>query len=166
MPVSWYICSMVRVEPGPTGRPRRDCALRPYSAQIRAEGGDWDYTEVLGGAAICKVRASASILSAIAGETGVLRINLDRLDRLLSALTSGQRTTLRNRLQAMGYTLAEIQAALGTNLGQRTLGEVLRFAAQRRLTPRWDDVQQQIVLDGAFVPCKAVDTVDAAVSTT
>jgi hypothetical protein len=162
--VSWFICFMVRVEPGPTGRPRRDCALRPFSAQIRGAGGDWKYTEVLGGYAVCKVRASAELLATIGGTPNVLRLNLDRLDRRLSELPSNVRTAIRNRLEQMGYSVAEISGRFPGAIGQYTVGEALRFAAQRRLTPRWDDVQQQIVLDGAYVACTSVDAIDAAVS--
>jgi hypothetical protein len=66
----------------------------------------------------------------------------------------------------MGYSTAEIEAIMGTSLAQwrtRTLANLLNFVAQRRLTPRFDEVLQQIILDGAMVPCKAPAAVDAEV---
>ena len=140
--------------------------MNDFTALIRADGGDWSESEVLGGYAVVKVRASAATLTIIAAEPGFQRIPRDLLDDSLSSLSTAQRRAIKDRLNAMGYTDAEISAALGnTNLNLVTLGQVLRFAASRRLKPRWDAVQLQIVLDGAFQACRAIDDVDVAVTT-
>lgn len=160
MSVSWFICTYKRS----SGRiPGRYCAMDDYTAQIVADGGTWSETEVLGNYALVKVRASDTTLQTIADDPLFLRIPLNRLDILLSQLTAQQRQLIRNRLNAMGYTDAEILAALGNNIGQRTLGEVLRFAASRRRKPRYDEVQDLIVLDGEIVVPRLVDDVDQEV---
>lgn len=161
MAVAWYICTYKRRLGTP--RPTRYCEMDDFTAQIFADGGDWSESEVLGNYALVKVRASQATLDAIAAAPGIIRIPLARLDVQLSALTSQQRTVLRNRLEAMGYTVEEITGALGNNLGQRTLGDLLRFAASRRLKPRYDADQDVIVCDGPVQVCRPVGDVDTAV---
>lgn len=63
----------------------------------------------------------------------------------------------------MGYDDTEISNNLGANLKTRTLGEVLRFAASRRLKPRYDAVSDEIVLDGEVQACKLVDDINKEV---
>ena len=156
--MAWFICSY-KLRPD---RPdRRYCAMDDFTAQITADGGAWTESEVLGGYAIVKVRA----LSTIASTAEFQRVPRDLLIDPLSSLSTAQRRAIRDNLNAMGYTDAEISAALGnTNLNTVTLGQVLRFAASRRLKPRWDDAQQQIVLDGAFQACRPIADVDAEVT--
>lgn len=133
-----------------------------FTAQVLADGGAWTEAEVLGDCAIVKVRASAATLTAIAGAQGIQRIPLTRLDDPLSSLTNAQRNAIRNRIIAMGYTTAELNAAF-PNLAQATLGQVLRFAASRRLRPRYDQATDTIVCDGQQDPVRSVDSVDAEV---
>jgi hypothetical protein len=142
----------------------RYCAMQDYSDIIFADNGDWSETEVLGNYAIVKVRASDATLDTIAGAQGFLRIppGLD-LSTPLSSLTIAQINAIHDRILAMGYTDAEIQAALGNNLRNRTLGQVLRFAASRRLKPRYDAIADQIVLDGSVQSCRLVDDVDTEI---
>lgn len=162
MAIAWFITFYKR-RAGP--RPIRYCAMDDFTAQINADGGTWAESEVLGGYAVVKVNAAAATLTAIAGTAGFQRIPVaTTLGTAMSALSNAQRTAIRNRLEAMGYTLGEIQGALGTNLAGVTLGDVLRFAAQRRLKPRYDSVQDQIVLDGDYQPCRPIADVDAAVT--
>lgn len=161
MAIQWFICTYKRT----TGRmPGRYCAMDDYTPQILADSGSWSETEVLGGYALVKVRASDATLNTIANDAGFLRIPIALLDTQLSTLTSQQRTAIRDRLNAMGYSDSEILAALGNNLGQRTLGQVLRFAASRRLKPRYDAIQDLIVLDGEIQTCRLVDDVDAEIT--
>jgi hypothetical protein len=163
--LAWFICPMKqKTDPGEP-RPYRYCGMDDFTAAIRADGGDWSESEVLGGYAVVKVRASDATLTAINAATGFVRVPKHvSLNDTLSDLTIAQRNTLRNLIEAMGYTPAEISGALGTDIRNAALGQVLRFTAQRRLKPRWDDVQQQIVLDGIFQACRSIDEVDAAVS--
>jgi hypothetical protein len=131
-----------------------------FTPQIYSQGGQWAETEVLGNYAIVKVRASDATLTTIAATEGFQRLPLTLLTESLSSLTGAQRTSIRNRLIAMGYTDTEINTALGANIGQRTLGQVLRFAASRRLKPRYDAMQDLIVLDGPVQTCRLIEDVD------
>lgn len=160
MPIAWFICTYKR---SPGRMPGRYCAMDDFTSTIYADGGAWSETEVLGNYALVKVRASDVTLQTIAADPGFLRIPLAVLTTLLSNLTAQQRNAIRDRILAMGYTDAEITAALGNNLGQRTLGQVLRFAASRRRKPRYDAVQDQIMMDGEIQACRLVDDVDAEV---
>lgn len=166
MAIGWFIAPYQRILPytGP-GLAGRKCAMDNHTATIRADGGDWREVEVLGNRAVVKVRASAATLTSIATATGWRRLPKDRLDDPLSDLTNQQKNALRSELQDMGYTLAEIQARFGNDLGAFTLGDVLRFMAKRRRKPRYDAASDAIVLDGDEVtlPANAVDALDGAV---
>lgn len=162
MPVAWFICTYKR-DPNP-GPPTRYCAMLDFDDQIQADGGHWAETEVLGNYALVKTRASTATLVAIAADPGFLRIPLSRLNDSLSSLSAQQRNAIRTRLNAMGYSDSDILTALGNNLAQRTLGDILRFAASRRLKPRYDAVQDLIVLDGAIQVCRPVADVDVDVT--
>ncbi len=161
MPIAWFICSYKRKLNYPS--PLRYCAMDDFTPQIHGEGGQWSETEVLGSYAIVKVRASDATLATIAGTAGFQRLPIALLTEPLSSLTGAQRTAIRNRILAMGYTDAEIITALGANIGQRTLGQVLRFAASQRLQPRYDAVQDLIICDGPVQSCKPIDDVDKEV---
>lgn len=167
MAIAWFICGFKRTPDTPMG-PNRCCAMDDFTPQIiQQDGGHWSASEVLGGYAVVKVRAAQATLNTIAGSVGFQRIPLSVLTEPLSSLSTAQRTAIRTTLGNMGYTPAEILAALGSNaaqLGTHTLGEVLRFAAQRRLKPRYDAAQDQIVLDGAYQECTPIAVVDAAVT--
>jgi hypothetical protein len=166
MAIAWFICQYKIDQNRPS---RRYCAMNDFTALIiEQDGGAWSETEVLGGYAVVKVRAAETTLTTIDGTTGFTRIpnNWVALNTTLGSLTTAQRTALLNIVTAMGYTLAEISAALGSNLAgwrTRTLGQLLRFVASKRLKPRWDDVQGQIVLDGILQACRPVAEVDTEV---
>jgi hypothetical protein len=134
---------------------------------ITQDRGNWSESEVLGGFAIVKVNASDATLATVNAAPNFIRIpNHIQLSEVLGDLTTGQRTILLNVLGNMGYTPSEISVALGINLAAWrtiTLGQVLRFAASRRLKPRYDDVQNQIILDGVPVACRPIDDVDTSV---
>lgn len=168
MALAWFICGFNFVEGHNGPNSRRVCAMDNFSPSIFADGGAWSESEVLGGFAVVKVRASVATLTIIGGTAGFTRIpnNWVDLSTTLGSLTTGQRTTLLNLITSMGYTTAEINAALGSNLTgwrTKTLGQVLRFIAQRRLKSRWDNVQHQIVLDGILQSCKPIDDINAEV---
>jgi hypothetical protein len=160
MAIAWFICGY---KLGSNPR-ERYCAMNDFTPTIFADSGVWSETEVLGGYALVKVRASATTLTTIAGTTGFQRIpSWVNLTDTLGSMTTAQRTAILNKILAMGYTAGEISTALGSNLtGWRThtLGDVLRFIASKRLKPRWDSVNKQIVLDGVLQACKPVASVD------
>lgn len=149
-------------------RPVRYCLMDDYTPVIYGEGGAWSETEVLGGYALVKVTASESTLATIEADNRFFAFpNRWGVTDTLQNLTNAQYNVIRNRLRQMGYTDAEIDATLGANVAQwrqHTLLELLNFAAQRRLKPRWDEVLQQIVLDGPAVSCKPPIEVDGEVS--
>ena len=162
MAIAWFICTYKR-DPSP-GPPTRYPAIVDYDDAISASGGAWAETEVLGNYALVKVRAAQGVLDSINSAPGYLRIPLRLLDDSLSRLTAQQRTAIKARLNAMGYDDSEILSALGNNLAQRTLGDVLRFAASRRRKPRYDVIQDIIVLDGAVQVCRPVADINREIT--
>lgn len=160
--MAWFLCPYRRQSDVPF--PARECAMNQFTDLIRADGGDWSETEVLGDAAIVKVRASAATLAGINATAGFTRLPKDLLDDPLSSLTNTQKTALRDLIESLGYPRAEWQAALGTNLGERTLREVVRFIATRRRKPRYDQATDTIILDGPVQACRSIDEVDGVIS--
>lgn len=142
-------------------KPTRYCAIDDYTPNILASGGLWAEAEILGDRAIVKVRASAAILQTLNGV--FKRLPKDSLDTSLADLSSGQKTALRNELQDQGYSLAEIQARFGNDLGQFTLRDVLRFMATRRRKPRYDAELDAIILDGDEQACRPVEDIDSEI---
>jgi phage terminase large subunit-like protein len=138
-----------------------------YTAVIFANGGNWSESEVLGNHAVVKVRASAATLTTIAADVRFHRIPVALLDDTLASLTNAQIDAISNKVQALGYSLAEIQAALGTTraqIRQKTLRQVLRFVASRRIKPRYDANTQAVVFDTGVVETpRSIEDVDAAV---
>jgi hypothetical protein len=145
MAYAWFICGFKQ-----WFRPNsRICTMNDFTAQINADGGAWSASEILGGYALVKVRANANTLTTIAGTTGFQ-----------------QRTAIKNKILAMGYTQAEINAVMGSTLAlwrQKALRVLFNFIAQRRLEERFDINLQQIVLDGPYISCRSVTVVDAEV---
>lgn len=159
MPIGWYIISYKRRSEGRI--PTRYPAIDDYTSQIRAAGGQWAETEVLGNRCLVKVRAPQGVLSAL--DSLFRRIPKDRLDDSLADLSANVKGALRDELLDMGYSLAEIRARFGDDLGQYTLRDLLRFAATRRLKPRYDSKTDEIIIDGEVQPCRSVESVDAEV---
>jgi hypothetical protein len=161
MAIGWFLCQYKRS----TGStiPVRYCAIDEYSNLIKADGGAWSESEVLGNYAIVKVRATNEALTTIAAASGITRIPLTLLNDPMASLTQVQRTAIRNTIIDMGYTAEEITAALGTDLSPATLGDLLRFTARRRLKPRYEAATDTIFLDGETQPCRPIDDIDIAV---
>jgi hypothetical protein len=132
-----------------------------YTAQIFGDGGNWTETEILGNMAIVKVRASTTILQSL--NAVFKRLPKDALSTSLADLSNAQKTALRNEILDQGYSLTELQARFGNDLGQYTLRDVLRFMASRRRKPRYDAETDTIILDGPDQPCRDIDNVDAGV---
>jgi hypothetical protein len=159
MSIAWYVCPYKRDYRD--GRPTRYCAMDDYTAALRAEGGDWSETEVLGSVALVKVRASDTSLATLG--TRFFMFPKNRLSESLSDLTPEQKLAIVNRLTDMGYTTQELHDAFPNDLSTYTLRDVLHFAARRRLCPRYDPDLDEIICDGPVQPVRAVENVDAAV---
>ncbi len=159
--IAWYLCQYKRDINAP--HPARYCAMDDYTAQIVADGGRWAETEVLGNWAIVKVSALPATLDAIAADPGFRRFGKSALALTLADLTAGQKAALLSWITNMGYSVAEVRAVLGNDLGAHTFGDFLRFMATRRRAPRYDQATDTIVLDGPDQACKSPDAVDAEV---
>lgn len=161
MALAWFIIPYRRIV---THRvPARECAIETYWELIKADAGAWSETEVLGNHAIVKVRASVTTLNTIAADVLIMRLPVAALDNSLASLTNAQKNAIRNKAEALGYTLAEINARFPNDLGTYTLRDVLRFIASRRRKPRYDSGSDTIVLDGVTVTPTPIEIVDAAV---
>ena len=163
MAIGWFIIPYKRRPTAQEPRTRYP-AIDDYTADIKAEGGQWAETEVLGDCCIVKVRASDSLLSIIAAVDGFQRLPKDRLDDPLSDLSIQALKLLRDTLTIMGYTLEEIKDEFGNDISLYTLRDVLLFATGRRLKPRYDILTDEIILDGPIQPVRPLVSVDAEVT--
>lgn len=161
MPIGWYIAQYKRRDLD--AQIGRYCSVDDYTALVVADGGKWSEAECLGNHAVVKVRASAATLTTIAADPVIMRIPLTLLNDPASTLTLAQRNAIQAKLNALGYTNQELTNGFpGWPVGY-TLGDILRFALQRRLRPRYDSATDSIVLDGPTDPTLPVQTLDAAV---
>lgn len=158
MAVGWFLVPYV-TEVGGIGRATRVLDIDRFTPQITAAGGSWAEIEVLGNHALVKVRRLTEDQIAPLGQIYTRLPNLP-LNTLLSELTLAQRTAIRNRVEALGYTAQEITAALGADLGQITLRQLLRFIASRRRKPRFDQPSQTVVFDGPDVVPESPDLLE------
>ena len=161
MPTGWFIIPYKRRIDD--DRPARYPEIDDYTADIKAAGGQWSETEVLGNYCIVKVRASTGVLNAIAAVDGFQRLPKDRLDDPLSDLSNNALKKIRDALEAMGYPKSEITERFGTDLSIYTLRDVLKFATRRRLKPRYNEPTDEIICDGAIQPVKPLEKVDVEV---
>lgn len=173
MPVGWFIAPYKRVDRN--GRVGRYCIVDDLTPEIWASNGwpqgnvpespeFWSETEVLGQHAIVKVRATNPVLTQVANLPGVTRIPVAALDSPLSSLTGAQKTAIRNKVQALGYSLAEIQERFPNDLGTYTLRQLLHFVASRRRKLRHDKATDSIIDDGPVRPVRPLEEVDATVA--
>lgn len=171
--MSWFLCPYKR-RPG-THLPSRYCAMDDFTAQLILDGADpqspWAEEECLAsspdiGVAVVKVSSLAkpATLAAINAAPGFIRIPVARLDDPLSTLSNAQKTAIRNKVLALGYTAQEVQAALGTDLGTRTLRELLQFVLSRRRQPTYDLATDTIGLDGKLETPLPPSLIDAQVA--
>lgn len=134
MPIGWFVCPYEVVTDN-TGTYRR-CAVERFRGQVVTDGGKLSYGEILGDHGIAKVRAAVATLDTINAEPGFVRIpRRANLDEPLSDLSAAEKNAIKNKLLALGYTAAQLQAALGADMGSKTLGDLLRFAASRWRRP-------------------------------
>lgn len=157
MPVAWYIVPYNR-NTFEDGQLYRYPAIDDYTAQIKAAGGDWSETEVLGDRAIVKVRAANAILDILDAE--YKRLPKDMLDDSLNDLPANVKTALKNEILDMGYTIEEIQNKFGDDIRQFTLRDVLKFMTTRRLKPRYGSGGETIICDGIVQGCRPLESVD------
>jgi hypothetical protein len=158
----WFIAPYKRRDMN--GRVARYCAMDDFTSQIiRSDGGDWKESEVLGNVAIVKVKAEETTLALINAAPGFTRIPLNRLDDTLGSLTGAQLTAIRNKVESLGYSASEIIEKLGADWTTHTLREILKFVASRRLKPRYDSVNDEIVCDGIECQCHDIDRIDQEV---
>ena len=156
----WFIVPYKRrlTDPDPT----RYCAMDDFTAQIKADGGGWSETEILGDRALVKVRASVSTIAQLA--MVFTQLPGAGLTNNFSGLLTQEKTDLNSELLLMGYSQAEIDTVLGSDLTNKTLEEFLQFSATRRKKPRYDAQTDTIICDGPDQTCKPVLTVEQEIS--
>ena len=161
MAIAWFLVPYTHVtEP----MPYRYCAMDDFTQQIiYTDGGNWSESECLGGHALVKVSAFPATLDTIASTPGFMRVPMIILDNTLAELTQAQRTKIKNKVKALGYTAAEMEDKLGVNLANVTLRRVFKFILTRRLKPRWDADAGEIKVDGEIQMCKSLDVLDGEV---
>lgn len=165
MPLAWYAAPYKRRD---DTTPGRYCAMDDFTTQILADGGNWTETEILGDHAIVKVRASDATLALIDAANGFFGVpkRWTDLTSSLATMTNGERNQISALVLSLGYTQAELDAAMGSTLAlwrQKTLKTLLDFMATRRLQPRYNQPTDTIVCDGPLQPVRSVESVDAQV---
>lgn len=168
MALGWFVVPFKRRNPGVVP-PERYCSMDDFTVQIRADGGDWDETEILGDSALVKVRASAATLALISAAPGVFTVpsRFFRLEDSLADLKAGERNQMENAIVSLGYSQAELDLGMGSSLAawrSRSLADLFGVAATRRLKPRYDAGADTIFVDGPVQPVKAVAVVDSRVA--
>ncbi len=160
--IGWYIVPFeINTDEGAPGYPLRSTrriAMCGYNQLIWGVGGRWHGIEVFGNRAIVKVKAPQVVLDTLNGV--FKRIPKNRLDDSLSDLPNGVKTALKNEILDMGYSLSEIVASFGNDLGQYTLRDVLQFIRKRRSIPRYDEVADEVVFDSGTRNCQPLEDVD------
>ena len=167
MSIAWFISPYnVEKDVKYPGHWKRTPKILELQNQIFGDSGAWAGSEALGNVVVAKIRASDQTLNNIAALTGVIRLPKNLLSQSLSDLTATQKNAIVNKLRNMGYPLQEIRDYLGNDIASNTLGDVLRFAVRRRLTPRLDTTSGELVVDGDERPTKSIDATDDEVSNT
>jgi hypothetical protein len=172
MPVAWFLIPYERddFDGGSRKRVGRRLPIDALTTTIWADNGfpqgnvPGSETEVLGQHAIVKVRANNPTLTLIAAIPGAARIPVAQLDDPLSSLTVQQRNAIRNKITSLGYTVAELDAALPGDIRNFTLRQLLTFVARRRRKVRYDSGTDSIIDDGPEQPVRPLENVDAVVS--
>jgi len=164
MPAAWFICGYKTVLGSTASSSYRYCMMDDFTPAIQTDKGAWSESEILGGNAVVKVRASDPVLATIAVTPGFIRISTHvSLTDTLGDLTTSQRNSILVKIQALGYSLTEVQSSLPTNWISVTLKQVLKFITQRRLDSRWDTATKNILVDGPVQACRSIESVDAEV---
>lgn len=165
MPTGWFFAKSERWHDPerPSLVAYRHAIWLRHAEQIRADGGTYIDQECLGSQYVVKVLASISTLTAITNDVGCDRIPKNVLNDSLDTLTNPQKNALKNKLQELGYPVAEINERFPGDLGQYTVRDVLRFALRRRRQPRYDQPTDTIVWDGAEEIPVDIDEIDTGI---
>ena len=162
MPIAWFIAPY-KTKSTVSGL-YRYCAMDDFTQQIiYADGGNWSESEILGNVAVVKVKAAQTTLDTISSTVNFVKLPKVLLTESLSDLTPTQKTAILNKLTSLGYSVPEIKNALGDDIGSKTLADLLRFAATRRLKPHFNADQTQILVDGIEQRCRPIEDVDKTV---
>lgn len=161
--MAWLLCQYKRDLEIPRAR---YCVIEDYYLALKADGATWGSVEVLGNHAIVKVKCSDGMLTTLRQDPLITYIPLSLLTSSLGDLTNNQINAIRTKVESLGYTTTELQQRLGNNWRTRTLGDVLRVVATRRIKPRWDRTTQAIVFDRdtVLLPTTAIDTLHDTVT--
>jgi hypothetical protein len=144
MLVAWFsIPYKTEILEGPI-KAKRTPEIFKYVSAIRNAGGDCRVVEVKGDKCIAKVRSDQQTIDDLAKE--FYRYPKSEMKDILS-ITSDEETRLRLEIASKGYSTEDISDKLGSDLTQKTLGDILRFEASERIPPRWDEEKQEIVFD-------------------
>lgn len=167
MALGWYVVPYKRRD-DPDGTRGRYCAMNDFTAAIRADGGVWDETEILGNAALVKVRANPATLNTLDGQAGWLAIpkRFLNLQDGLSDLLNGEKNQIENALRFLGYSQAEIDAVMGNSLTLwrlKSFETLLGLFCTRRLRPRYDQPTDTFICDGPQEPVKDFHLVSSKV---
>ena len=135
MPVAWFLGPMVRDDTIGHGFPTRVTFIR---AGNPPDSLNYKCAEVLGNYCVCKVRASDTVLDQIGALPNVDRVNKDLLNDPLSDLPPAAKQRLKDIALSLGYTVQEINDRFPGDLGDYTLGDVLRFYGKRWRRPFWN----------------------------
>jgi len=139
------------------------CRMFDFHGQIKANGGIWAEVVVGTGYAVVKVRAPEAGLDFLAAQSGIMRVPLNLLDDSLGTLTPQQRQTLRDVVEAMGYSVEEINAAL-PDWRVITLRQLFHFIFSRRRRARFDEISQDFIFDGSVATCaKTIEQLDVEI---
>jgi hypothetical protein len=147
--ISWWLVPYDRKNR--EGSYGRVCAMNRFTATIYGEGGAWSEIETPNNKCLVKVRSSAATITLLTGTANFDRLPEERLTDSLSNLNTPQKNRVRTLILNLGYTAAEFDARFPGDLGQYTFGEVLDFAIQRRIVPRYDTGTDSLVFDGPVI---------------
>ena len=148
-------------------RHRRRPVTSRYLPEIVADGGAVQTSEGLGNHAVARVRASQATLDLIAAHAGVIRVPQRwlRLVDNFTDMTNGERNQIENKLLSVGFTQAEIDAALGSTLAEwraHTLHDLLNLVCSGRIESRRQG--SNIIFDGPVRPCRPVAELERLVN--
>jgi hypothetical protein len=165
MPVGWFLAQYAATPGKPNAR---YCAINEHADAIYADGGAYDYREVLGGQAVVKVGGvTVATLQALVADPLIRRFaGVNNLGDSLAALTAAQWTGYRDYALSLGYPASEWDAAFPLAKESYTLRDVIRFLMRRRREGRFDAATQSVILDGQVVSPGDADQLDGSLTAT
>jgi len=169
MSFAWFLCPIkLNKEVRIFGTyPLRYWAMDDFTQQILSEGGWWAGCDALGNVAVCKVRASDALLAVIEATPEFMRWPKDGMNDPLGDLTDEQIDQIKSKLLELGYTMGELRRKFGgnINIAAYTLKDVLDFVTQKKIQPRYDDINDDYIFDGAETgPRRTIESIDQEVT--